>query len=171
VAGDLKLGYAQFEELKTFSRFGARLDETTRKIIEHGRRIRACLKQPELAPVPVHAQIAVLLALTAELFDRVPLDHMTDAERALREAASEIPAEVRERLDGAETLSDEDRELIVHLAREVLARFQVGSDAKSESHSGGEPKTEGQASAKPEPEPGPEPEPEPISTPLPGQKS
>ena len=46
-AGDLKLAYAQFEELETFSRFGARLDESTRKIIEHGRRIRACLKQPK----------------------------------------------------------------------------------------------------------------------------
>ena len=69
VAGDLKLAYAQFEELETFARFGARLDEDTRKIIEHGRRIRACLKQPEFAPVSVPAQIAVLLALTAELFD------------------------------------------------------------------------------------------------------
>jgi F-type H+-transporting ATPase subunit alpha len=28
VAGDLKLAYAQFEELETFARFGARLDET-----------------------------------------------------------------------------------------------------------------------------------------------
>ena len=50
VAGDLKLAYAQFEELETFARFGARLDDDTRKIIEHGRRIRACLKQPEFGP-------------------------------------------------------------------------------------------------------------------------
>jgi F-type H+-transporting ATPase subunit alpha len=83
VAGDLKLAYAQFEELETFARFGARLDEDTRKIIEHGRRIRACLKQPEFAPVSVPAQIAMLLALTAELFDAVPLDQMTDAEHAV----------------------------------------------------------------------------------------
>ena len=124
VAGDLKLAYAQFEELETFSRFGARLDEDTRKIIEHGRRIRACLKQPEFAPVSVPAQIAVLLALTAALFDRVPLDQMTDAEHALREAAADIPAEVRERLDTAEKLSDEDRETILEIARKSLARFQ-----------------------------------------------
>jgi F-type H+/Na+-transporting ATPase subunit alpha len=102
VAGDLKLAYAQFEELETFARFGARLDEDTRKIIEHGRRIRACLKQPEFAPVSMPAQIAVLLALTAELFDDVPLDRMTDAEQAVREAAAEIPAEVSERLDTAD---------------------------------------------------------------------
>jgi F-type H+-transporting ATPase subunit alpha len=124
VAGDLKLAYAQFEELETFARFGARLDEDTRKIIEHGRRIRACLKQPEFAPVSVPAQIAVLLALTAELFDRVPLDRMTDAERAVRRAAEEIPAEVRERLDTADKLSDEDRAAIIDIARKALDEFQ-----------------------------------------------
>ena len=124
VAGDLKLAYAQFEELETFSRFGARLDEDTRKTIEHGRRIRACLKQPEFAPVTVPAQIAVLLALTAGLFDRVPLEGMTDAEHALREAAADIPAEVSARLDTAEKLSDEDRQAIIRIARKSLAPFQ-----------------------------------------------
>src|SRR5450759_5350014 len=83
VAGDLKLAYAQFEELENFARFGTRLDENTRKVIEHGRRIRACLKQPEFAPVSVPAQIAILLALTEKLFDPVPLEQMTDAEHAL----------------------------------------------------------------------------------------
>jgi len=57
--------------------------KTPAKIIEHGRRIRACLKQPELAPVSVPAQIAILLALTAELFDPVPLDQI-DGRRARR---------------------------------------------------------------------------------------
>src|SRR5581483_9321356 len=74
VAGDLKLAYAQFEELESFARFGARLDENTHRIIEHGRRIRACLKQSEYSPVPVDAQIAVLLAVSAGCFDRVALD-------------------------------------------------------------------------------------------------
>ena len=68
VAGDLKLAYAQFEELETFARFGARLNENTSKIIAHGRLIpRACLKKTEFSPVPVPAQFMVLLALTAGL--------------------------------------------------------------------------------------------------------
>jgi F-type H+-transporting ATPase subunit alpha len=132
-AADLKLAYAQFEELETFSRFGARLDEATRKTIEHGRRIRACLKQPEFAPVSVPAQIAVLLALTAELFDHVPLDQMTEAENALSEAAADIPPEVRERLNSAETLSGEDRETIIQIARKSLARFQPKPEPEKKS--------------------------------------
>jgi F-type H+-transporting ATPase subunit alpha len=76
---------------RDFARFGARLDEDTRKIIEHGRRIRACLKQAGSRPGPVPAQITVLLALTADLFDPVPLDQMTAAEQAVQEAATEFP--------------------------------------------------------------------------------
>ena len=135
VAGDLKLAYAQFEELEMFSRFGARLDEDNRTIIEHGQRIRACFKQPEFAPVSMPVQIAVLLALTAGLFDPVPLAQMRDAEHALREAAADIPAKVRERLDTAEKLSDEDRETIIQIARKSLAPFQAKSESEPEDES------------------------------------
>lgn len=123
VAGDLKLAYAQFEELETFARFGARLDDNTRNIIEHGRRIRACLKQPEFAPVSMTEQIVVLLALSEKLFDAVPLERMTAAEQAVREAAAGIPAEVCARFDSAKKLSEEDRALIVQIASNALTSF------------------------------------------------
>ena len=159
VAGDLKLAYAQFEELEAFSRFGARLDEDTRKIIEHGRRIRACLKQPELAPASVSEQIAVLLALSAELFDHVELNQMENAELALHQAAKDIPADVHERLNTAKKLSDEDREKIIQIARNALAPFQPKPEAEAE------PKPEVKVVAKPEARPKPE------SKPEPGQKA
>ena len=123
--GNLKLAYTQFEELEIFSRFGARMDEKTRKIIEHGRRIRACLKQPEFSPLSVPEQIAVLLALGAELFDQVPLAKVTEAEHALREAVALIPESVRSRLDSTEKLSEEDRNTIVQSASKALVRFQT----------------------------------------------
>jgi F-type H+/Na+-transporting ATPase subunit alpha len=125
VAGDLKLAYAQFEELETFARFGARLEEDTRRTIEHGRRIRACLKQPEFSPVPVPAQIAVLVALTAGLFDQVPLERMAEAEHSLHKAAADIPYEVCKRLSSEEKLSDDDRSTIILIAGQALARFQT----------------------------------------------
>jgi F-type H+-transporting ATPase subunit alpha len=133
VAGDLKLAYAQFEELETFARFGAHVDEDTRKILEHGRRIRACLKQPECAPVSVAEQIAVLLALTAKLFDVVPVDQMTDAEHAVREAAARIPAELSARFETAKKLSDEDREFVTELARQALVGFQPAPTREAKS--------------------------------------
>jgi F-type H+-transporting ATPase subunit alpha len=133
VAGDLKLAYAQFEELETFARFGARLDEDTRKTIEHGRRIRACLKQPEFSPVSVPAQIMVLLSLTGHLFDYVPLSQMADAEYSLHRAAADIPEEVCKRFYSAEKLSDEDRATIMAIARQALIRFQPEPEQKTDS--------------------------------------
>ncbi len=151
VTGDLKLAYAQFEELETFARFGARLDDDTRKIIAHGRRIRACLMQPEFAPVDVPAQITVLLALTANLFDRVPLDQMTNAGRAVREAASRIPAEVSARFETAAKLNDEDKKTIVEIARKALAPFQLKPEDKPTVKI--EPKTNNDDKGKVEPKP------------------
>jgi len=129
VAGDLKLSYAQFEELETFARFGARLDDDTRKSIEHGRRIRACLRQTQFSPVSVAAQIAVLLALTAGQFDTVPLEQMGAAEQALREAAGGMPAALSERLNSEQTLADADRAAIIAIGAGVLARFQPAAAA------------------------------------------
>ena len=128
VAGDLKLDYAQFEELETFARFGARMDEDTRKIIEHGRRIRACLKQPEAAPVSVPEQVAVLLALATKLFDDVPLDRMADAELAVRQAVADLTAGVCGRCETDGNLNDADRELIMQIARDTLAAFKIVPD-------------------------------------------
>jgi F-type H+/Na+-transporting ATPase subunit alpha len=133
VAGDLKLGYAQFEELETFARFGARLDDNTRKIIEHGRRIRACLKQPEFAPVSMTEQIAVLLALSEKLFDAVPLERMTAAEQAVREAAADIPDEVCARFESAKKLSEGDRDLIIQITSHALTSFNPEPSQKETS--------------------------------------
>jgi len=123
VAGDLKLAYAQFEELETFARFGARLDESTRKIITHGQRIRACLKQPEFSPVSVPSQIAILLALSNGLFDAVPMEQMIAVEQSVNDAAKNMPAEIRNRLDTTAKFSDEDQQAIIEIARQAISEI------------------------------------------------
>ena len=145
VAGDLKLAYAQFEELETFARFGARVDEDTRKNIEHGRRIRACLKQPQSDPVSVAAQISVLLALTEKLFDPVPLEQMTVAEHAVREASAGIPAELCARFETAAELDAGDRKTIIEIARRALAPFYPKADSHARSHVTAEPPIQGRS--------------------------
>ncbi len=120
VAGDLKLAYAQFQELEAFDRFGARLDDDTRQSIVHGERIRACLKQSELSPLSVPAQIAILLALGSRLFDPVPAECMEEARRAVHDAAMGLPLAMAQRLAAGSPLGDEDRRAIVELARKAL---------------------------------------------------
>jgi F-type H+-transporting ATPase subunit alpha len=123
VAGTLKLAYSQFEELEAFARFGTRLDDSTRRIIDHGQRIRACLKQPESQPMALLEQIVVLLALAAGLFDAVPLEKMPDAERALCKGAADIPADIAARFTTGDELSDSDRQATLDIATKALASF------------------------------------------------
>ncbi len=126
VAGDLKLAYAQFEELEDFARFGTRLDEATRRVIEHGRRIRACLRQAQSEPIPVPEQVAVLLALNRRLFDAVPLERMVEAERAARRSVQRVPADVAQRLFSPSNFAQEDQDAFVRAAQSELSIMQGG---------------------------------------------
>ncbi len=131
VTVNLKLSYAQFEELETFAQFGARMDEDTRKIIEHGKRIRACFKQPEFSPVSVQEQIIVLVVLSAGLFDTIPLEQVSLAEIALQKSVKHLSTEILKQIDNGKVLNDKHRENIIETARKVLNTFQSVKKAKS----------------------------------------
>jgi F-type H+-transporting ATPase subunit alpha len=89
VAGDLRLSYAQFQEIEVFARFGTQLDEHTQHTLERGRRIREVLKQGQSQPLPAAAQIAILLAVTGGLLDTVPLGQVAEAERRVAQAMAQ----------------------------------------------------------------------------------
>ena len=96
VVGSLKLTYAQFEELEEFSKYGAKMDERSESIIQRGRRLRACLQQPDLHPVPYTQQLVLFTALSEGLFDSIPVEKMEQVERAI--ALKNIPIESREQI-------------------------------------------------------------------------
>jgi F-type H+-transporting ATPase subunit alpha len=120
LVGNLKLAYAQFEELENFARFGARLDEGSRHIVTHGERIRACLKQAAHQPVTLIEQLVVLIALVESLFDDVPLDKMPEAEQALRASILRFPAELLAQLNGQVPLTETNKQLVLGRARDTL---------------------------------------------------
>jgi len=132
VAGDLRLSYAQFEELEAFSRFSTRLDEETRKTLERGRRVREILKQPQYEPIPVPEQIAVLFAVTGGAFEELPLPQIAGAARALRRAVAEQLPDLCRRVEAGEGLSEEDRKIFLDMAKSVLhSKVEIQQDANS----------------------------------------
>lgn len=126
VVRDLRLAYAQFEELEVFSRFSAQLDDDTRRSLERGRRVREVLKQEENKALDVAEQISVLLAATEGLFDRVPLEEMQDAQRQVLARVRDRLPEVRRRILAGEKLSTEDAAALVSEAQAALS----GTDAE-----------------------------------------
>lgn len=119
VAGRLRLAYAQFEELERFARFGAELDESTRRTLVRGRRVREVLKQGALETIPVAEQLTVLLAAGEGVLDEVPMTHVAAVERVLRDRVRREHREACERIERGEELGDEEREALLAFARRV----------------------------------------------------
>ncbi|MCB1985338.1 MAG: alternate F1F0 ATPase, F1 subunit alpha [Burkholderiales bacterium] len=121
VAGDLRLSYAQFEELETFARFATRLDEETRATIEHGRRVREILKQAEHQPLRGSQQMAVLKAVNAGLFDHLELERIGDAEALIQKRILEELPELCTQMETGEKPTQAQWEQVLDVARKALA--------------------------------------------------
>ena len=121
VSGDLRLSYSQFEELEAFSRFGTRLEESTRLTLERGQRVREILKQKQYAPMSAAEQIAVLLAVTAGLLDPVPIDKIATAEQAICQAISTQLAALCLQIENGALLKDADRDALLEIAKTAVA--------------------------------------------------
>ncbi|MGC9325224.1 MAG: alternate F1F0 ATPase, F1 subunit alpha [Desulfomonilia bacterium] len=131
VAGDLRISYAQFEELESFSRFGTRLDEATKKSLERGWRVREILKQPQFKPIPVSEQIAALISLTGGALDSVPIREISKAENTIRERIKEHLSDLCARIESGEKLTMGEFNTILETARSAVSQPQEGSRANA----------------------------------------
>jgi F-type H+/Na+-transporting ATPase subunit alpha len=110
LSASLRLDYAQFLELEVFTRFGTMVDDRTRKSIEHGRRIRAILRQRQFAPLPLGEQVALLFALAENLIDDVPLDRIEAFRDALSSWLDQDAPGILTLDDQTKSLTDQQRQ-------------------------------------------------------------
>ena len=82
-AATLRLDYAQFLELETFTRFGGLPDARVRQQLLRGARIRAILAQPQLAPLGLVEEVALVTAVQEGLLDALPVDRIAGLRMAL----------------------------------------------------------------------------------------
>ncbi|MDA8090497.1 MAG: alternate F1F0 ATPase, F1 subunit alpha [Nitrospiraceae bacterium] len=124
VAGELKLSYAQFEELEKFSRFSTRLDENTLKTLERGRRVREILKQHQYDPKSPAEQTGILLAVTSGIFDGLKLEDFVKAENELGKIIREEFADLQRKITSGEKLPDEDINRLMEAANRAAANVK-----------------------------------------------
>lgn len=121
ITSALKLTYSQFEELESFSSFGTRLDETTKKVLGRGRRIRQALNQPQHSPMEVTEQIGVLLAVTTGLLDDIPLNKIDKAQEYIIKDVREDDL-FRKNLLSKKNLKEEVKNAFLEKTRATLER-------------------------------------------------
>lgn len=120
VAGSLRLAYTQFEELEKFARFSSQVDDDTKQTLERGLRVREVLKQSLHLTMSVAEQIAVFIAVTEGVFDRLPMESIAEAEKRICSLVPEELAELFGRIAQGSSLSAEDVAAIRLAAAEVV---------------------------------------------------
>ncbi|YP_009477621.1 ATPase subunit 1 (mitochondrion) [Nymphaea colorata] len=83
VCGSSKLELAQYREVAAFAQFGSDLDAATQALLNRGARLTEVLKQPQYEPLPIEKQILVIYAAVKGFCDRMPLDRISQYERAI----------------------------------------------------------------------------------------
>jgi F-type H+/Na+-transporting ATPase subunit alpha len=117
----LRLEYAQFLELEVFTRFGTLVDDRTRKVIEHGRRIRAVLDQRQFAPLSLGEEVALLCALSGGVLDDVPLDRINSFRNALPAWLTAHSPEIVSLADHAPALTPQSGARLAEVLRALAA--------------------------------------------------
>jgi F-type H+-transporting ATPase subunit alpha len=121
LAESLRLDYAQFLELELFTRFGGMADERTRRIVEHGRRIRAILAQAQLAPLSLAQETALLLAVTEGLLDALPVERVARLKAELFAALEQRAPAAMARIGISGDLDEDSRAALLAALRDVTA--------------------------------------------------
>ena len=132
LAENLRLEYTQFLELEIFTRFGGMVDERTRRIIEHGRRSRAVLTQPQYSGLAMPDQVALLLALNEGMLDSLPLDKVTELRNSLTQWLAEKGAAAVARIKSAGDLDDATHAAIRSLMAELIAHVDGSTTAAAQ---------------------------------------
>ena len=112
VAGHIRLQLAQFEEVARFARFGIEVDEATQRQIRRGERLRAVLTQPAHQPLPLAAQVTVLLAATEGYLDDVALEDVPAFERGLQARFEAAHPEISQHVNRSGELTAETRQVL-----------------------------------------------------------
>ena len=83
VSGSIKLDLAQFREMESFSQFASDLDQSTRNLLERGRRLTEILKQPQYSPLKVEEQVVVIFSGVKGFLDNIEISDITKFESYL----------------------------------------------------------------------------------------
>lgn len=122
VAGRVRLEYAQFLELESFTRFGGVADDRVKARVVRGERIRALLSQPRFATLRSVDTIALLAALAEGVLDDVPIDQMDDIRQGIATELDQHTIDIVKAVAERRSLGKNDVEELVGIVRSLKDR-------------------------------------------------
>ena len=124
VSGSIKLDLAQFREMEAFSQFASDLDQSTRNLLERGRRLTEILKQPQYSPLKVEEQVVVVFAGVKGFLDLIEINKITMFEdlllSELRSKEKQIIESITKEQAISETLEKKISDFLQSLSKKFI---------------------------------------------------
>ena len=131
VSGSIKLDLAQFREMEAFSQFASDLDQSTKDLLERGRRLTEILKQPQYKPLKVEQQVLIIFAGVKGYLDKISVNDVTKFESFLLEKMQDKGKDIISKIEKEQSISEQLESEINVFLEKVVEDFLRGTDAKS----------------------------------------
>ncbi len=125
VSGSLKLDLAQYNEMLSFAQFGSDLDASTQKIIAHGERLTALLKQAQYHPLSMAEQVLSLYAARYAYIDDIRTEDIGAFEHTLHQTFKASHADILAEIEEKGVLSEALKEKIDAIMKEIVHTYQL----------------------------------------------
>ena len=127
VSGSIKLDLAQFREMEAFSQFASDLDQSTRKLLERGRRLTEILKQSQYSPLSVEQQVVVIFAGVNGYLDEIDLQDITKFESDLLSSLKTEGKEILSAIETEQKISDKLKPKIEDFITNISRKYKKES--------------------------------------------
>ena len=129
VSGSIKLDLAQFREMESFSQFASDLDQSTRNLLDRGRRLTEILKQPQYSPLKVEEQVVIIFAGVKGHLDEIQINDVTSFEKTLLEQLRSSGKNILETINKEQAISDSLEKEINTFIENVKKKFLGDNNA------------------------------------------
>ena len=123
VSGSIKLDLAQFREMEAFSQFASDLDQSTRNLLERGRRLTEILKQPQYTPLKVEEQVVVIFSGVKGYLDKIEISEITRFEDFLLKRLRNQGKDILKTIKDQKSLSDDTEKKLNQFLESITNEF------------------------------------------------
>ena len=124
VSGTIKLDLAQFREMEAFSQFASDLDQSTRKLLDRGKRLTEILKQPQYQPLTVEEQVVVIYAGVNGFLDAIDIKEVTNFEKDLLKNLNSNGKDILQIIQKDKSLSKDTEEKLNIFITEISEKYK-----------------------------------------------
>jgi F-type H+-transporting ATPase subunit alpha len=125
VAGQLRLDMASYREVAAFALFASDLDAATQAQLAQGQRLQEILKQPQYEPLELEEEVVVIFAGTEGYADKVPVDRISEWEKALLRNIESSNPELLRNIAEKKEITDETRAQLHEAIEAFMRGWQV----------------------------------------------